>query len=105
MVTRVQLSQEIFFSLPGSHSIDQSSAVLYRPELERNLAVCPKCSSHMPLSGRTRLEHFLDPGEQRDVAAQHPAEVERLKAICDAMSHDVPPENVAKAPQKKKGKK
>jgi acetyl-CoA carboxylase carboxyl transferase subunit beta len=45
------------------------SAVLYRPELERNLAVCPKCSSHMPLSGRTRLEHFLDPGEQREIAA------------------------------------
>jgi acetyl-CoA carboxylase carboxyl transferase subunit beta len=45
------------------------SAVLYRPELERNLAVCPKCSSHMPLRGRTRLEHFLDPGEQREIAA------------------------------------
>jgi acetyl-CoA carboxylase carboxyl transferase subunit beta len=45
------------------------SAVLYRPELERNLAVCPKCSSHMPLTGRTRLETFLDPGEQREIAA------------------------------------
>ena len=45
------------------------SAVLYRPELERNLAVCPKCSHHMPLSARTRLEHFLDPGQQREIAA------------------------------------
>jgi acetyl-CoA carboxylase carboxyl transferase subunit beta len=45
------------------------AAVLYRPELERNLAVCPKCSSHMPLGARMRLEHFLDPGEQREIAA------------------------------------
>jgi acetyl-CoA carboxylase carboxyl transferase subunit beta len=48
---------------------DACSAVLYRPELERNLAVCPKCSHHMPVSARTRLEHFLDPGEQREIAA------------------------------------
>jgi acetyl-CoA carboxylase carboxyl transferase subunit beta len=45
------------------------SAVLYRPELERNQAVCPKCANHMPLSARARLEHFLDPGEQREIAA------------------------------------
>jgi len=48
---------------------DVCSAVLYRPELERNMAVCPKCSSHMPLTARTRLEHFLDPGEKREIAA------------------------------------
>jgi acetyl-CoA carboxylase carboxyl transferase subunit beta len=48
---------------------DACSAVLYRPELERNMAVCPKCSSHMPLTARTRLEHFLDPGEKREIAA------------------------------------
>ena len=45
------------------------SAVLYRPELERNLAVCPKCGSHMPVSARVRLEQFLDPGEKREIAA------------------------------------
>jgi len=48
---------------------DACSAVLYRPELERNQAVCPKCANHMPLSARARLEHFLDPGEQREIAA------------------------------------
>jgi acetyl-CoA carboxylase carboxyl transferase subunit beta len=48
---------------------DACSAVLYRPELERNMAVCPKCSSHMPLTARNRLEHFLDPGEKREIAA------------------------------------
>ena len=35
-------------------------AVLYQPELERNLQVCPKCNHHMPLTGRARLEAFLD---------------------------------------------
>jgi arylsulfatase A-like enzyme len=32
-----------------------------------------------------------DPAEQRDVTAQHPAEVTRLKAIYDAANRDVPP--------------
>ena len=35
-------------------------AALYRPELERNLMVCPKCSHHHPLSARMRLSVFLD---------------------------------------------
>ncbi|MEE4638439.1 MAG: acetyl-CoA carboxylase, carboxyltransferase subunit beta [Wenzhouxiangella sp.] len=35
-------------------------AVLYQPELERNLQVCPKCNHHMALSGRARLLAFLD---------------------------------------------
>jgi acetyl-CoA carboxylase carboxyl transferase subunit beta len=49
---------------------DSCAAVLYRPELERNLAVCPKCNSHMPLSARARLEQFLDPGENREIASR-----------------------------------
>jgi acetyl-CoA carboxylase carboxyl transferase subunit beta len=35
-------------------------AVLYRPELERNLHVCPKCDHHMRIGGRVRLNSFLD---------------------------------------------
>jgi len=35
-------------------------AVLYRAELERNLYVCPKCSHHMRIGARERLESFLD---------------------------------------------
>ena len=46
------------------------TAVLYRPELERNLQVCPKCSHHMRVNSRSRLEQFLDPGEQREIAAE-----------------------------------
>ena len=46
------------------------TAVLYRPELERNLQVCPKCSHHMRVNSRSRLEQFLDPGEQREIGAE-----------------------------------
>lgn len=35
-------------------------AILYRPELDRNLGVCPKCGHHMRISARTRLDYFLD---------------------------------------------
>src|SRR3984957_4466979 len=45
-------------------------AVLYRAELERNLYVCPKCSHHMRISGRDRLERFLDPGETHEIGAE-----------------------------------
>ena len=46
------------------------TAVLYRPELERNLQVCPKCSHHMRVNSRSRLEQFLDPDEQREIAPE-----------------------------------
>jgi acetyl-CoA carboxylase carboxyl transferase subunit beta len=46
------------------------TAVLYRPELERNLQVCPKCSHHMRVNSRCRLEQFLDPDEQREIAPE-----------------------------------
>jgi len=45
------------------------TAVLYRPELERNLQVCPKCGKHMPVPARLRLQQFLDPEDQRELAA------------------------------------
>jgi len=45
------------------------TAVLYRPELERNLQVCPKCSHHMRIGARARLVQFLDPGAHREIAA------------------------------------
>ena len=44
-------------------------AVLYRAELERNLYVCPKCSHHMRIGGRDRLERFLDPGPTQEIGA------------------------------------
>ncbi len=43
-------------------------AQLYRAELERNLMVCPKCDHHMRLTGRQRLNLFLDRGTGREIA-------------------------------------
>ena len=39
---------------------ESCSAVLYRSELERSLDVCPKCSYHMRIGARRRLDTFLD---------------------------------------------
>jgi len=44
-------------------------AVLYRAELERNLCVCPKCSHHMRVGARQRLERFLDVGSSEEIGA------------------------------------
>ena len=43
-------------------------AVLYRAELERNLHVCPKCSHHMRIGARERLERFFDPDSYTEIA-------------------------------------
>lgn len=40
--------------------------VLYRPELERNLMVCPKCGHHHTIEARARLDAFLDPGSMQE---------------------------------------
>lgn len=43
-------------------------APLYSAELERNLYVCPKCSQHMRISARMRLDQFLDPMGREELA-------------------------------------
>ncbi|MGD9582476.1 MAG: acetyl-CoA carboxylase, carboxyltransferase subunit beta [Lysobacterales bacterium] len=40
---------------------DGCGAVLYQPEVEANLQVCPKCGQHRPMLARERLRLFLDP--------------------------------------------
>lgn len=44
-------------------------SVLYRPELERTLEVCPKCDFHMPIRARARLEGLFDDGQYEEFAA------------------------------------
>lgn len=44
--------------------------VLYRPELEANQEVCPKCSFHMPIRARARLAAFLDTGSGRELGGK-----------------------------------
>ncbi|TAL73080.1 MAG: acetyl-CoA carboxylase carboxyltransferase subunit beta [Rhodanobacter sp.] len=44
-------------------------SVLYKPELERNLMVCPKCGHHHAIRARTRLAALLDAGSGRELWA------------------------------------
>lgn len=49
-------------------------SALYRPELEKNLEVCPKCAHHLPIRARVRLQRFLDAADEdghppREIAA------------------------------------
>ena len=53
-------------------------AVLYRPELEKNLDVCPKCDHHMRIGARRRLASFLDEAEITEVFSEIEP-VDRLK--------------------------
>lgn len=57
-------------------------AVLYRPDLERNHEVCPKCDHHMRITARRRLELFLDEGTQRELFADiEPVDILRFKDL------------------------
>ena len=53
------------------------SGVLYRPELEKNQDVCPKCGHHLVLNARRRIDLFLDPEDRSEIAA-HKAELDEL---------------------------
>ena len=53
-------------------------AVLYRPDLERNDDVCPKCDHHMRIGARRRLDGFLDE-EGREEILVDIEPVDRLK--------------------------
>ncbi len=44
-------------------------SVLYRPELEKNLDVCPKCEHHLRVNARRRLDIFLDKEGRYEIAA------------------------------------
>jgi acetyl-CoA carboxylase carboxyl transferase subunit beta len=42
-------------------------AVLYRPDVERNDDVCPKCDHHMRIGARRRLDIFLDRAARQEI--------------------------------------
>ncbi len=44
-------------------------SVLYRPEVERNLQVCPKCAHHLRIGARERLAQFFDPDSPAEIGA------------------------------------
>ncbi len=45
-------------------------AVLYRPDLERNDDVCPKCDHHMRIGARRRLDAFLDEEGREEILVE-----------------------------------
>lgn len=49
------------------HKCPACGAVLYRPELEESLDVCPRCGHHLRLSARRRLDLFLDAGGREEI--------------------------------------
>lgn len=53
-------------------------AVLYKPELEKNLDVCPKCDHHMRIGARARLNIFLDEENRKELATEVEP-IDRLK--------------------------
>jgi len=59
---------------------DRCGAVLYRPELEENLEVCPKCNFHMPIRARARLASLFDEGTTKEIGAElGPTDVLKFK--------------------------
>ena len=47
---------------------EECNSILYRAELQRNLNVCPKCSYHMRVDARRRLQSLLDEDGQEELA-------------------------------------
>ena len=45
------------------------NTILYVPELEANLFVCPKCDHHLRIGARRRLDYFLDSEEKKEISA------------------------------------
>ena len=60
------------------HKCPSCDAVLYKPELEKTLDVCPKCQHHMRIGARARLDMFLDESGREEIAAELEP-VDRLK--------------------------
>ncbi len=60
---------------------DKCGSVLYRPELEENLEVCPKCNHHMPIRARAGLASLFDAGAPtREIGAElGPTDVLKFK--------------------------
>jgi acetyl-CoA carboxylase carboxyl transferase subunit beta len=72
--TKKTVPEGLWAKCPGCN------AVLYRAELERNLDVCPKCSQHLRIGARRRLDTFLDPEPRMEIGANvEPVDVLRFK--------------------------
>ena len=56
------------------------AAVLYNAEIDSNLNVCPKCSHHMRIGARKRLDVFLGPQPRNEIGvALNPIDILKFK--------------------------
>jgi acetyl-CoA carboxylase carboxyl transferase subunit beta len=80
LIPSIMRSEETKSSVPEGlwHKCPSCDAVLYRPELEKTLDVCPKCNHHIRIDARKRLDIFLDADERQEIAADLEP-VDRLK--------------------------
>ncbi|RUO67273.1 acetyl-CoA carboxylase, carboxyltransferase subunit beta [Idiomarina ramblicola] len=54
--------------------------IIYKADLERSLNVCPKCDHHMRVTGRSRLDIFLDKENREEIGTDlEPKDVLRFK--------------------------
>ena len=50
-------------------SCPSCESVLYQPELQKTLSVCPKCDHHLRIGARTRFNIFFDNGNFTEIAS------------------------------------
>jgi len=68
---------------------ESCEAVIFRPDLEANLMVCPKCGYHFRLGARARVEMLLEPGYElvdMDLKSTDPLEFTDLKRYKDRLA-------------------
>lgn len=58
--------------IPGGlwNNCTACDAILYQPELEKSLFVCPKCDHHLRIGARTRMSIFFDGGSFQELATK-----------------------------------
>lgn len=80
LIPSIMRSEATKSSVPEGlwHKCPSCVAVLYRPELEKTLDVCPKCNHHMRIDARARLDIFLDAEGRQEVGSELEP-VDRLK--------------------------
>jgi len=66
---------------------DNCKEIIYKPEMERNANVCPRCHFHFRISARARIELLLDPGsfeeQHAGVRSQDPLHFKDQKSYPD----------------------
>jgi acetyl-CoA carboxylase carboxyl transferase subunit beta len=66
---------------------DNCKEIVYKPELERNANVCPRCQFHFRLTARARIDLLVDPGsyEERNatIHSQDPLHFKDQKSYPD----------------------